>query len=310
MSRKLAVLTHWDIDGLASNVILSRYIGPGAQLLSSVTSTLKYLKRLFEEGYGEIWVADLNPQLSDLRNYQELFRAMRSKGVGVKWLDHHLWPVEVESVFAEFTDTVFFINDPSTVSADIVASYLGVPRDKFTNMLVELAFDDDWFQGKYELTTVYRRVLRFYGWETRYRVLKSLMSGEIAPPWMLEQYRLEVKNIYENLIREALGRAETVESKGVKILVFPDVDPRVHPGELIDIAEKNGFKSHVYIVRYPRGLSLRSDYIDVSRLALKYGGGGHRKIAGIPGSIDVNKLLTEIIEVVRQDAKARNLYVT
>ncbi|MGC8953096.1 MAG: DHH family phosphoesterase [Desulfurococcus sp.] len=305
-----AVVTHWDIDGLASNTIISRYTRPDKKVLSSVTSTFKYLMSLFEEGYSEIVVADLNPQLTDLNNYVNLFNAMRKRGCIVKWLDHHLWPEGVEKTFIEFSDVVSYINDPFTVTADISANFVNAARDRFVTMLIELAFDDDWFQGKYELTTIYRRILRFYKWETRYRVLESLLAGDIAPRWMLELYRLEVKNIYENLIREALGRAELVERKGVKILVFPDVDPRVHPGELISVAEKNGFTSHVYIVRYPRGVNLRSDYVDVSKIALKYGGGGHRKISGIPGRVDIETLINEIVRAIEVEAKVHGNYIT
>ncbi|ADV65065.1 phosphoesterase DHHA1 [Desulfurococcus mucosus DSM 2162] len=309
MPKKRAVVTHWDLDGLASNVLISRYINPGKQVLSSVTSTFKYLKNVYEEGYDEIWVADLNPQPGELRNYEELFKAMHARGCLVRWLDHHLWPVEVEEAFSKFRDIVSYMNDPSTVAADLVANYLGVVRDRYTNMLIDLAFDDDWFQGRYELTTVYRRVLRFYKWDIRYRALESLMKGDVAPQWLLELYRLEVKNVYENLIREAIARAELVERRGVKILVFQDVDPRVHPGELIHVAEKNGIFSHVYIVRYPRGLSLRSEYIDVSKLALKYGGGGHRRIAGIPGKINLETLLGEIVKSV-EESRIRSHYIT
>ncbi|MEM0109781.1 MAG: phosphohydrolase, partial [Desulfurococcus sp.] len=185
-SMRKAVVTHWDIDGLASNTIISRYTRPEKKVLSSVTSTFKYLMSLFEEGYSEIVVADLNPQLTDLNNYANLFSAMRKKGYIVKWLDHHLWPEEVEKTFIEFSDVVSYINDPFTVTADISANFVNATRDRFVTMLIELAFDDDWFQGKYELTTIYRRVLRFYKWEIRYRILESLLAGDIAPRWMLE----------------------------------------------------------------------------------------------------------------------------
>ncbi|MGC9121768.1 MAG: DHH family phosphoesterase, partial [Thermogladius sp.] len=174
----------------------------------------------------------------------------------------------------------------------------------FVEELLKLSYDDDFFLNKYELTVRWRRVLRWYGWEVRYKALESFKRRDLAPAWMIELYNREVSVVYENLIREAIARMDIVEKDGFRIMIFPDVDPRVHPGEIVDVSEKNGLVAHLYIVRYPRGVSLRSDYIDVSSIARDLGGGGHARAAGIPGEVNLRAVLDKVFEKIDQSKYA------
>ncbi|WP_440059530.1 DHH family phosphoesterase [Thermogladius sp. 4427co] len=302
MGYNTVTITHWDIDGLASAAILYFKLKPTRQILASVTSVHKYLLELISSNRppSEIWIADLNPQTNNIDALLAALEEARRKKVRIYWIDHHEWDSRVYRVLAEFENTLSYIVDPNYTAADLVASKLGLKEDSFVGELIKLSYDDDFFENKYELTKVWRRVLRWYGWEVRYKALESLKNRDIAPPWMIELYKREVSIVYENLIREAIARMDIIDREGFRIIVFPDADPRIHPGEIIEVAEKNGLRAHVYIVRYPRGTSLRSDYIDVSSIARELGGGGHLRAAGIPGRVDIEAILSKLLEKFSQ----------
>ncbi|ADG90912.1 DHH family phosphoesterase [Thermosphaera aggregans] len=309
ISRRRGIITHWDIDGLASAVILSKMLNPERRILSSVNSVARYIGELVSLGLNEIWIADLNPA-SSMKNQLNM-TLERAKRLGVKlyWFDHHQWSNDMINLFNQYSEVISFINESSMVASHIVANYFGVGGNEYYRKLISLAYDDDFFENRFEITRIYRRVLKWDGWDIRYRVLESLLQGELEPRWLIEYYVNEVKNLYENLIREAIGRMEVVEKNGARLLIFPDVDPRVHPGELIEVVEKQGLLAHAYIVRYPRGISLRSDYVDVSKIASLYGGGGHPRVAGIPGGVGMEAVLKSLLDAFEKHGVNRPLYI-
>ncbi len=298
---RTVVISHWDLDGLASAAILALKTAPVKIWLASVTAVPRYLRKALEEySPDQIWISDLNPQAAQISDLRMLIKQASIEGVKIRWIDHHEWDRSIYDLIHQYDETVWYLVDPSTVTADLVARKFRVRDNPYINDLVSLAIDDDFFLNRYDLTIRWRRVLRWYSWNIRYKALNSFIGGEISPYWMNKLYEDEVKNLYENLIREALGRMDIIEKNGIKIIIFQDVDPKVHPGELTDAAKKNGVTADIYIVRYPRGASLRSDYYDVSLIAKKLGGGGHPYAAGIPGKINVSKIIEMVAHTYKQ----------
>ncbi len=295
LSRTRVVISHWDIDGLAAAAMLTEKTRPLKVILSSITAVPRNLLKAMDIiGLdGEIYISDLNPQTSQLKDLSGILDVAREKGIRIYWIDHHEWDVQVYRLFAKYSDILWYLVDPSTVAAELVALKYGfVDRQGFYRRLIDMAVDDDFFLNRYKATIMWRRVLRWYKWETRYKALRSLLKHELEPLWMKRLYRVEVKNLYENLIREAIGRADYITTNhGLKILVFQDVDPRIHPGEVTLTAKENGLLADIYIVRYPRGVSLRSDAVDVSLIARLLGGGGHKNAAGAPGKISITSII-------------------
>jgi oligoribonuclease NrnB/cAMP/cGMP phosphodiesterase (DHH superfamily) len=309
------VVSHWDLDGLASAEMLTERFKPVRTILSSITAVPRNLLKAIDIiGYnGRILVGDLNPQPSHPASLRSIFEIVKERNIRVTWIDHHDWDRSIYRLFAEHSDIVDYLVDTSKVASQLIGEKYGfLDKPGFHTKLVDLAIDDDFFLNRYELTIMWRRILRWYGWETRYKALRSLLKHSLKPAWMSRLYYSEVKNLYENLIREAIGRADTYYTRGdvkLKIIVFPDVDPRVHPGEVTWIAKQNGLLADIYIVRYPRGVSLRSDAIDVSMIARRLGGGGHRNAAGIPGDISVTNIISTIDKLLPTYNSIRGHYL-
>ncbi len=300
MRKNVVVISHWDLDGLASASMLTEYYKPLKTILSSVTALPKNMLSAIDllGENGLIVISDLNPQVKQVKDLVELLKLCRERNIRVKWIDHHEWDRVIYRLFHQYNDILWYIDDTSMVAASLVAQLYGFANKEFYDKLVDLAIDDDFFLNRYELTIIWRRILRWYKWRMRYKALESFLKHEIDPPWLRRLYESEVKNVYENLIREAIGRSDTIITRnGLKVIVFQDVDPRVHPGEVTWIAKTNGLIADIYIVRYPRGVSLRSDKVDVSMIAKLLGGGGHSNAAGIPGRINLKSILTIISSI-------------
>ncbi len=291
---KRIVISHWDLDGLAGATVFNRVMRIDRTFLSAITAITKYLLQAIRAigSNGEIWISDLNPQRGQVPELRNMLVEARRRNIKIYWFDHHEWDKSVYDTIIGFEDVLWYRVDTLTTASELVARYFDIAEDRDIRRLLDLAFDDDFFLNRYELTIMWRRVLRWYDWPIRYKALESFIKGNYKPMWMIDLYNREVKTLYENLMREAIAHADTYYTRnGLKLIVFPDVDPKVHPGELVWIAKKNNLLADVYIIRYPRGISLRSDYIDVSMIAKMLGGGGHRNAAGIPGLTNIDEVL-------------------
>ena len=91
---------------------------------------------------------------------------------------------------------------------------------------------------------------------------------------------------------------------GYTIAISQSIDQRIHPGEIQLKLIESGFRADLYIIVYPSAVSLRSNSIDVSTLAQKLGGGGHRNASGIPlEDLSFNNVLKKIVEFIEDTKK-------
>ena len=117
--------------------------------------------------------------------------------------------------------------------------------------------------------------------------------GYYATSYIFQKYNID--NI-------TIENYETYRIKDASIVIVKNIDPRLHPGEVQDFLEKNGVTADLYILVYPSAVSLRSDTIDVSKIALALGGGGHQRAAGISSSIDISYILNTISDILEKSS--------
>ncbi len=177
--------------------------------------------------------------------------------------------------------------------------------DKYSIELAKLARDDDLFLNKYKYTIIWRRILRWFDWKTRYRALNSFVKGRIMPRWALKLYK-EIKPLYEEHLKETIKSYKLVSVKNIKIAIVK-ADPRIHSGEIQYLLEKNGVNADYYIVVYPKALSLRSRKSNVALIAEEFGGGGHYMAAGIPCTSETQDIIiNKIIKYFEKQEKNIN----
>ncbi|WFO74549.1 phosphohydrolase [Desulfurococcaceae archaeon MEX13E-LK6-19] len=298
------IISHWDIDGIASaaliarstNITKTRITKIRLSTISALTTNLNHAlsKSFYIQPFTNLIISDLNPSPQDMEAIVSLLSNALDMGIKVYWIDHHVWKKEIIDALKSIGVKLYL--DPSKVSAELVKTLIGID-DMTSNTLVQLARDDDLFLNRISYTKKLRRILRWYDWKIRYKVLKYFINGII---WnnMLERLYNQISEEYQALIKKSVDKHLVYTVKGLKIIVVNDIDPRVHPGEVQEEIEKRGLTADLYVFIYPTATSLRSNRIDVARIAMSLGGGGHPRAAGIPEALDITTILNHISRLI------------
>lgn len=298
---KTVSISHGDIDGVVSAALIARYTDNVAVRLSATSALPKVIESaMFDivvRGADTIIISDLNPSESNHKRIRDILNQYVMAGIRVVWLDHHEWP---EGIMDEYRGLgVEVIVDETRVAAEIVLEYLSnkiknVLEDRFAQALVDLAVDDDKFLNKNPLTLRWRRLLRWYDWEFRRKTVRAFAAGDLWPLWAQEAYD-KIKDEYDYLLEKTIENTRIVDVKGYKIVIVPPPSDKVHPGDIQLELNRKGIHGDIFVIIYSRGISLRSEKVNVAGIARALGGGGHTYSAGAPiDNVDVNS----IIEVI------------
>ena len=279
---KAAVISHWDVDGVASAAIAVRM---GARLFK--LAALSALHQLLGDtvlaaeriGADTLIIADLNPSPGQERLVETSLDYALSIGMRVVWIDHHEWPGPLVDELREMGVTL--ILDQSRVSAELVSSFLGC-RDEVCTRLCEMAVDDDLFLNRDPLAVRWRRVLRWYNWRVRYNAVRAWARGVLWPEWVRPLWE-RLSSEYEALMTRTLSRVTVLDVDGYRLAVVRVASEKLHPGEVHARIVQAGYDADIYAMIYDNGVSLRSETLPLACIARRLGGGGHEKAAGIPG---------------------------
>lgn len=277
----IGIISHWDIDGIASATMLATAFGVSKDYirLSSTTKIYDYYKELRKAKIDELYIADLNPGQEVV---EKIVKDNKKHQINIHWIDHHIWDDEIYNKMKQSPNIELILSQSTECASKLIRQTVlrGYNLSPHIEDLIKLAEDDDTYSNRYELTPKWRIILRWGDWSIRYKTLESWIDGYIWPSWAQSYYE-QALGEYKQLMEKA---AETAEHStfGEKKIIFVYPNEKVHPGDLQGYLEqKTGDKADVYVFVYRKGISLRSKTIDVSLLAKAMGGGGHRYAAGV-----------------------------
>jgi len=278
--RSDGIVAHWDIDGIASAVLIARHYNiPIDNIrLSSTSRVYKFVKELVSIGLNHIFVLDLNLNEKVTR---DIARLTRKRGIGITIVDHHEWSQSTLEFVESLHNLRLILGSSYPCTAKLVHDSIlsSAPLREEYKLLLDMAIDDDTYSNKIPLTSKWRVLLRWGDWGLRYRTLEYWLDGLVWPEWAEIEFQ-KIWKEYERLIYAAVESVEDASVEGTRILfVYPD--QKVHPGDLQhyleNIVEK---KADVYVFVYGKSVSLRSAKLNVAEIARILGGGGHKKAAG------------------------------
>ena len=285
---KTVSISHGDVDGVVSAALIVRYTNNVAVRLSATSALPKVIRSamydIIMRGADTIIISDLNPSPGNIENIVDMLSQYVKAGVKVVWLDHHEWIDEAVGAVREIG--VELMIDTERVAAEVVYEYLEkiipeIRKDKIVHALISLAIDDDRFLNRNPLAIKWRRLLRWYNWEFRRKTVRAFASGELWPHWAQKAYE-EIEREYDILIRKALEDMKVIKVKGYKVVVIPPISDKIHPGDLQLELSRRGVNADLFVIMYSKGVSFRSNQINVADLAKSMGGGGHIYSAGAP----------------------------
>ena len=291
MKGRLVVVTHTDLDGVASAAVYLRIAGAEPGVDADVVMTEPYRLHRVLANLGEavrVAVMDLGPNASTFDETLRAVRGLVASGTVFEWYDHHRWDEEWIARLREAGANVFV--DTSTCAAGVVARYASkvyeVEVDEFVERLVSATCAADLWRWDDPLAArLYRVVDRYKGArgdEWKRKLIRGFYEGSLWWPDLdeaLEEYlRLEFTGF-----RKALENTMIRETAGCRIVYV--LKPRGPPNASIlgnSLLSRYNADVAVIVRKRGRGMSLRSRSVNVRELAYALGGGGHPRAAGAP----------------------------
>lgn len=282
------IVTHTDLDGVAAGAVYCRLRGcdpAGARVFfvepDALPSLMKDLARWAGRGV-EISVSDLGVNSGSVDEIAGHAGAMTRRGARILWFDHHVW--EDGWVEKLLSAGVELHVDRSTCSAGVVAKYLG-GGDELVEELVAATCAADLWRWDHPLAGKLFRIVgryrggRGYGWKRS--LLEQMARGMLWSDQLqevLEDYVDRELEGYNN----ALSHVRVLEVECCRLAFLARHRGPPNNSLLASyILSKTG-ADVVAITRGFRSVSLRSKRVDVRRIALELGGGGHPAAAGAP----------------------------
>ncbi len=293
-----AVITHTDMDGVA---------GAGVYALASgewpryVYFTEPYkLHRLLGEKLGKIEeveklvVIDLGVNPGGFPELVGSVRELAAKGVSVEWYDHHLW--DGEWVAAVSGAGVKLYLDTSTCATGVVYRYYAagrVNREIAEELVPGVCAGDLWTFDHWRGGWYLRLIRRGDSDSWRLKVMREVFKGRA---WT-SSFTEKVEEAMDGELR-ALSSVESIvvrEADGIRVVAAyenSDVENSFLAAYLL-----TRYSADVAVIASVDGkLSLRSRSVDVRRVAVKLGGGGHMYASGAKVSIPLSRKLLSLVD--------------
>lgn len=281
------IVTHTDLDGVASAAVYLRIIG-----LKPTDATVLYAEPYnLNEVIGDyadhvdsgdvVAIMDLGVNTSIFDSLLAMIEGLAKRGVEIEWYDHHVWGEEAEKVRS--VGVKLFI-DRSTCATGVVAKYAsqlrGVEVDEYTGELVSAVCAADLWRWTHHLAPKLFRVLgRRDDEEWRAKLLEKLYSGILWDDEMQERLEEYVNGELKGFSK-ILSSVHVKEDGGCRVAaVYKKEGPPSN--SMIGAALLYRFQADVAVIARENGaISLRSRRVDVQKVASALGGGGHPRAAG------------------------------
>ncbi|MEM1603037.1 MAG: DHHA1 domain-containing protein [Zestosphaera sp.] len=268
------LITHTDLDGVASGALIMKKYGHLDKIYFTQPHNLH--ARLAGIPNGSIvHITDIGVNKTSLDRIKENIKRILNSGGEIYWFDHHVWE---ESWIKELTELgVTLYVDRTTCSAGVVSKYLEVENSE--ELVKATCSVDLWLMNDWRGNFLSRYVGYAGGASWKEKALKKLVSfdgsidSEVSE--VVERAVTEELKIYD----KALKKAKIRECGDLKI-VYYFKDQEEHLTSYIANILMSRYGADVAVICRRGSVSLRSKSIDVRKVALSMGGGGHPRAAG------------------------------
>ncbi len=314
------VVTHLDLDGIVCAAIvirtLKRVVSDVTKLcrFSSVSAIPKIMERVLKEaevmGINRVFVCDLCPQPHTIPHIVRVVTEFVKQGVEITWIDHHNWSPEAKKKLS-IEGTTLVVNSEKNSCAEVVAEYLARDHmlDLFTKYLVELAKDSDTGTHSMEISYIIDKVLKWFNnMKLRYKLLNYFVTGRIDEKYLRELAE-KVNPEYSRYLAKVLENISVLKVENYRVVVARVPTSRILVSDVRKLIEERYPDAALYVLLRPDEMkaTLVSKIIDVSSIARKLGGGGHREVAAIPYD---SQTQWKLLKVLEKELRKHNSFLT
>ncbi len=284
------IVTHTDLDGVGSAAAALRIAGRSVSdsvILYAEPYNIHEILEIVRENASSgdtLIIADLGPNRDSYPRAVEIIRELVERGVNVEWYDHHIWSVEDQEKLRKAG--AYLALDTSTCATGVVVHYAserrGVEPDEYLLELERAVCAADLWRWDHPLAPKLFRVA-----DSRYEEGREAWRNRLV-----EKFSNGI--LWDGELEEKLEEYINLELKNYNsILSTVYVTPR--PCRVAAASKKRGPPSNSFIgaslqsrydadiaviIRDNGGMSLRSKKVDVQKIAVELGGGGHPRAAG------------------------------
>ncbi|MCE4603388.1 MAG: DHHA1 domain-containing protein [Aeropyrum sp.] len=282
----LYLVTHTDLDGIASAAIAARKLGRSEEGYSvlfaepyNVDQVIAGLEEHLSKG-DLVVVSDLGVNRDSFQGLLEALRGLTGVGAYVKWFDHHIWSEEERNALLDLGVELHV--DTSTCAAGVVAKYLEGPVDDFVEKLVDAVCSADLWRWTNPLSGKLFRIVgeRSQSWEWKERLVGKFASGVIWDNELdarLEEYVTQELEGYNRVLSTVASR----RANGYLVVAAYKYFRGPPSSSMIGALLLSRYNADIaLILRNDGGLSLRSRRVNVQVVARALGGGGHPRASG------------------------------
>ncbi len=273
-----AIITHTDLDGVASAALILRAVGNVDKILFAQPHQLHAVLGKIPNG-STVYIADLGVNPGTLEKVVNEISRITNSGGSVRWFDHHVWDNDWVSKVKEAGADLAV--DITTCGAGVVAKYFPVSGEGVKELVSATCSIDLWLFNDWRGNYLAKYVGHKEGGEWREYVARKLVN-----------FNGEIDDEVESIAEEAVSRELRLYSKVVKeakvgkageYVIAYYLKPRTeHVTSYIGNILLSRHGADIALICREGSLSLRSRNVNVREIAKKLGGGGHPAAAGAP----------------------------
>jgi len=281
LSSEVCVVTHTDLDGVASAALIIKYlsnrgVGDVKTVLTQPHSLHLILKRL---KCDEVYLCDLGINHTTYDSILSEVRRLRGEGASIYWFDHHVWQSAWIDQLLELGVNLYV--DVSTCSAGVVANALKLLDENSLKLVSATCSNDLWVFNDYLGNFLSRYVVCRSGNKWRRYLISSLSAfdGSLSDEVLrcAEDVMDRDLRVFNSVIKKSL----IFNVGGVKVaLVMKEWEES--STSYIAHFLMSRVNADIVVVYREGSISIRSNDFNVRELAVRLGGGGHPKAAGAP----------------------------
>jgi len=280
--KDIVILTHGDIDGIASAAILLRYLrikmnvkDENIELIFTGPSALpEKLKELINSNVKTIYITDISINIKNSENIKGIIKKLNSEGKRIIWINHHQWSIEDIN---EIMKSVESIVVEKTLSTARIVYEKFMKEDDISRKIAEYADDIDALTDKFDESFILRALSFKNGWKEK---LIMKFSNGIFWDEEISREAEKVKRIAERDINEAYKKTKIYETKSGLKFGLIDLRGAETPKSWLAKRISEKFNLDFTIVwRKDYAISIyignKSKNINLLKIAEEFGGGGH-----------------------------------
>lgn len=280
--KDIVILTHGDIDGIASAAILLRYLrikmnvkDENIELIFTGPSALpEKLKELINSNVKTIYITDISINIKNSENIKGIIKKLNSEGKRIIWINHHQWSIEDIN---EIMKSVESIVVEKTLSTARIVYEKFMKEDDISRKIAEYADDIDALTDKFDESFILRALSFKNGWKEK---LIMKFSNGIFWDEEISREAEKVKRIAERDINEAYKKTKIYETKSGLKFGLIDLRGTETPKSWLAKRISEKFNLDFTIVwRKDYAISIyignKSKNINLLKIAEEFGGGGH-----------------------------------